>query len=116
LRTFLVTDGASATQRYKVDALGFGPCFDARVFTGDLPPALRKPSAFPFLLACRGLGVSPRACAYVGDNPGCDFEGPRSLGMLAVAVSTGPFAALPPSPGAEAHFQVADLGELEDLL
>lgn len=110
---FLVTDGHSDTQRYKVEALGIGGPFGARVFTGDLPPALRKPSPFPFLLACRRLGVAPRACAYVGDHPLLDIQGPRNLGMLAIGVPTGPFAAL---PGPRPDLRLGDLRELGDHL
>ncbi len=115
-RTFLVTDGLSDTQRYKVEALGLRPWFDELVFTGDFPRILHKPSPFPFLLACRRLGVRPRQCAYVGDNPLCDFEGPMRLGMLTIGVPTGPFAGRPSPPGHPPERLVAGLGELGGLL
>ncbi|BDU75449.1 HAD family hydrolase [Mesoterricola sediminis] len=115
LRLFLVTDGGAAVQRYKVEALGLASAFDARVFTGDFPALLRKPSPFPFLVACRGLGVPPRRCAFVGDNPETDFEAPRCLGMLAIGVTTGPYAELPPAAGLGPHRRVRDLRDLEDL-
>ena len=113
---FLVTDGHGATQRYKVEALGIAPHFRQMVFTGDFQPALRKPSCFPFLFACARLGLEPARCAYVGDNPLCDFQGPRKLGMLTVGVATGPFAALPVAPDLAPHLRVQALQELEGRL
>jgi putative hydrolase of the HAD superfamily len=93
LRLFLVTDGPPELQRHKVQALGFQDEFAAAVYTGELPEAQRKPSPAPFLLACGRLGVAPARCAYVGDNPECDFAGPLGLGMLVIGVGTGPYAA-----------------------
>jgi putative hydrolase of the HAD superfamily len=115
-RLFLVTDGMSDTQRYKVEALGLRPCFDELVFTGDLPPILHKPSPFPFLLACRRMGLQPRQCAFVGDNPLCDFEGPMRLGMLTVGVPTGPFAARPVPPGQAPDRRIEGLEDLGAFL
>jgi putative hydrolase of the HAD superfamily len=115
-RLFLVTDGMSDTQRYKVEALGLRPCFDELVFTGDFPRILQKPSPFPFLLACRRLGLGPRQCAYVGDNPLCDFEGPMRLGMMTIGVATGPFANRPVPPGQHPERAVAGLEDLGGIL
>jgi putative hydrolase of the HAD superfamily len=115
-RLFLVTDGASDTQRYKVEALELRSCFDELVFTGDFPPILRKPSPFPFLLACRRLGVSPRQCAYVGDNPGLDFEGPMRLGMLTIGVPTGPFACAGAPPGVAPLMRIDRFEDLGGIL
>lgn len=116
LRLFLVTDGNSDTQRYKVAALGLEAAFSVRVYTGDFPPLLRKPSPFPFLLACRRMGLQPRRCAYVGDNPLLDFEGPQRLGMITVGVATGPFAPERVPPGVAPHLRVRSLEELAEVL
>ncbi|MDR3669554.1 MAG: HAD family hydrolase [Holophaga sp.] len=115
-RLFLVTDGHLATQRHKVAALGLGPWFDQLVFTGGLPEHQRKPSPFPFQLACARLGVAPGRCTYVGDNAACDFQGPRRLGMFTIGVSTGPFAGMPAEPGLEPHLRIGRLEELAGLL
>ena len=115
-RLFLVTDGMSDTQRYKVEALGLRPCFDELVFTGDFPPILRKPSPFPFLLACRRLGIAPRQCAFVGDNPRTDFEGPTRLGMLTIGVATGPFASASIPPGLAPSRRIGRFDDLGGLL
>jgi len=115
LRLFLVTDGPGATQRHKVEALGLRPWFDQMVFTGDFPEPCRKPAPFPFQLACGRLGVTPGRCVYVGDNPACDFAGPRRLGMLTVGVSTGPYAAMD-APEDPPQLRIGPLEELVDLL
>jgi FlaA1/EpsC-like NDP-sugar epimerase len=112
----LGTDGHGPAQRHKVEAMGLGPCFDQMVFTGDFARNLHKPSPFPFQLACGRLGVPPARCAYVGDNPACDFKGPRSLGMLTVGVGTGPFARLAAAQGQAPHLRVDLLEDLTGLL
>ena len=116
LRLFLVTDGPGATQRHKVQALGLGPWFDQMVFTGDLPAHQHKPSPYPFQLACRGLGVQPELCAYVGDNPACDFAGPLGLGMATIGVGTGPYAGGQGPPGQVPHLRIGALRELAGLV
>jgi putative hydrolase of the HAD superfamily len=113
---FLVTDGHSASQRHKVEALGIGGCFRHMVFTGDLPADLHKPSPIPFLLACGRLGVEPCRCIYVADNPLCDFQGPRRLGMLTIGVPTGPFAAMGVGPGQRPDLRIGSLSELRGML
>ena len=116
LRLFLVTDGHSATQRHKVEALGMGNRFHCQVFTGDYPEAFSKPSVLPFLLACGNLGVDPSGCVYVGDNPRCDVQGPRQLGMRTVGVATGPFAHLEAAPEQVAHLRIGQVRDLEEVL
>jgi putative hydrolase of the HAD superfamily len=115
-RLFLVTDGYPPTQKYKVDALGLGPWFDQMVFTGELRSHQRKPSPFPFQLACGRLGVAPDRCVYVGDNAACDFAGPKRLGMFTIGVSTGPFAGMEADPGQAPHLLIGPLEDLDGLL
>ena len=114
-RLFLVTDGHGPAQRHKVAALGLGGWFDAMVFTGELPGQQAKPSPLPFMLACDRLGVVPDRCVYVGDNPACDIQGPRSLGMLTIAVATGPYARRG-DPERQPHLRIQALEELAGLL
>jgi ribonucleotide monophosphatase NagD (HAD superfamily) len=51
----------------------------------------------------------------VGDNPACDFQGPKSLGMLTVGVATGPYAG-GAAPEQAPHLRVDALEELAWLL
>ena len=116
LPLFLVTDGHSATQRHKVEALGLGSSFQCQVFTGDYPPDGHKPSVLPFLFACGTLGVEPPGCVYVGDNPLCDFQGPRQLGMTTVGVGTGPYAHVVVPPDQAPHLRIEQVRDLEEVL
>ena len=113
---FLVTDGHGPTQRHKLQALGLGRHFRQQVFTGDFPAELCKPSCFPFLYACARLELAPSCCLYVGDNPLCDFLGPRKLGMHTAGVSTGPFAGLVVPADQACQERLGTLGDLLYLL
>lgn len=115
-RLFLVTDGHSETQRYKVEALGLGAWFEAMVFTDELRENEQKPSPVPFLIATVRLGLSPAQCVYVGDDPLRDFEGPRRLGIRTIGVSTGPFAGLPAQAAQSPDQRIGALEELRGIL
>jgi len=115
-RLFLVTDGHPAVQRHKLAALGLGAWFDPAVFTAELPGRPAKPSPAPFRAACAILGLAPERCLYVGDNPACDFQGARSLGMVTAQVPTGPFAGRDAAEDARAHLRLDSLGQLAGLL
>jgi len=115
-RLFLVTDGHSATQQYKVEALGLGPLLEAQVFTGVLPATQHKPSPVPFLMATGQLGLRQDQCVYVGDDPPRDFEGPRRLGIRTVGVATGPFAGLPAAARQRPDVRIGAIGALRGVL
>jgi putative hydrolase of the HAD superfamily len=115
-RLFLVTDGHWETQRYKVEALGLAPWFEAMVFTDELAGNQQKPSPYPFLMATVRLGLSPKECVYVGDDPLRDFEGPKRLGIRTVGVSTGPFAGLPAQGAQAPDHRIEALQDLRGLL
>lgn len=83
-RVGLLTDGPVATQRGKLDRLGWADLFDATVVTGDLDRA--KPSAAAFGELCDALGVAPADCAYVGNDPESDVEGATAAGLVPVQV------------------------------
>jgi putative hydrolase of the HAD superfamily len=115
-RLFLVTDGHWETQRYKVEALGLAPCFEAMIFTDELAGNQQKPSPYPFLMAAVRLGLNPRQCVYVGDDPHRDFEGPRRIGIRTIGVSTGPFAKLPAQGNQAPDERIEALQDLRGLL
>jgi putative hydrolase of the HAD superfamily len=45
-----------------------------------------KPSRGPFTLVAKRLGLQPRNCAYIGDNPQTDIEGAEGVGMMMILV------------------------------
>jgi putative hydrolase of the HAD superfamily len=116
LRLFLVTDGHPEVQRHKLAALGLGAWFDPAVFTLELPGRPAKPSPAPFRAVCVRMEVAPERCLYVGDNPACDFQGARDLGMLTAQVPTGPFAGRDAPEDCRAHLRLDSLAQLAGLL
>lgn len=115
-RLFLITDGNSETQRYKVDALKIGHYFEYMVFTGDYPKEMRKPHPFSFIHILEKMEMIPDECVYIGDNPQCDFEGPKSLGIMTIGVLTGPYAQLKVPIKQTPDFQIDQLEMLRQIL
>ncbi len=50
---------------------------------------LRKPDPAIFTLACERAGIDPSRCAYIGDAPNRDVEGPRRAGFDSVVIIAG---------------------------
>jgi len=45
-----------------------------------------KPSRRPFTLVAEQLGLQPRDCVYIGDNPNTDIQGAKGVGMMTILV------------------------------
>ncbi|TMI23081.1 HAD family hydrolase, partial [Candidatus Bathyarchaeota archaeon] len=45
-----------------------------------------KPSRRPFTLVAEQLGLQPRNCVYIGDNPNTDIQGAKGVGMMTIIV------------------------------
>lgn len=84
LRIGIVTDGPSAAQRRKVEALRLSRWATLVVVTDELPGSPSKPKQDAFRAVMDGLGVSGGECVYVGDNPIKDFKGARELGWWTI--------------------------------
>lgn len=108
----IVTNGESAHQWGKLAASGIKEYFDCICVSGDI--GIQKPEPEPFYEACRALGVQPRECVYVGDNPKNDILGAKCAGMCSVWVSTcGPWR----YPEYErADFEVENISHLPEIL
>ena len=92
----IVTDGDPLVQHAKLRALGF----DAMVvvFSDELGREHRKPDPAPFERALATLGATARETVFVGDRPEKDVAGAIAVGMRAVRVRTGEYAARPDDP------------------
>lgn len=100
VRTGLVSDGHSATQKRKLDALaGVADRLDAVVFTDDIGREHAKPSATPFRVACRVLDVAPSECVYVANDARKDFIGARAAGLRTIQVGRPPDEGRATMPG-----------------
>jgi len=74
----------SAMWRGEVKRLGLDSFMDVVVFDRDL--GWRKPAKAIFESALKSLGVVPKECLFVGDEPKWDLEGPRDAGIDAVLI------------------------------
>lgn len=116
-RLGLVTDGKSCVQWSKIRALGLEGRLDAIVCSDDIDTS--KPALEPFLTAAARLGVEPRACIYVADDPSKDFIAPAMLGMGTVEIRrplAHPLAKPADAPAAIAAAKVSSLIEAGDFI
>ena len=106
------SDGTLGGKRRRIEDLSFRRLFETAVVAGDDTPRL-KPSRAPFLLAARRLNISPRECAYVGDNPATDVEGAKALGMMTILVKRRPYAG--PRAGSQLPRPTFEVKALRDI-
>jgi putative hydrolase of the HAD superfamily len=110
IATGLVSDGSPGVQHRKLAALrGVAGQLDVVVMTDELGVGHAKPSATPFRVACRLLGIEPARAVYVANDPRKDFIGARDAGLA--TIRTGRL----PDEGGGAARSAAD-GEDADLI
>jgi putative hydrolase of the HAD superfamily len=111
-RLGLLTDGSSARQHAKLTALGLTGFFAAVVVSDELGPDVRKPDPRPYLRIAELLGVAPRACVYVADNPEKDFIGARAAGFRSIRLRLADGMHARVEPATAAHAPDAEIREL----
>ena len=84
LRVGLVTNGAAAVQRAKLDVLGLTARFDPLVISSEV--GVMKPDAGIFEHAVVQAGSGPERTAMVGDHLWHDVEGAMSAGLRGIWV------------------------------
>jgi putative hydrolase of the HAD superfamily len=90
-RLALLTNGAAAPQRSKVDRFGLGELFDAVLIEGEL--GFGKPDPRVYVRALADLEVAPSDAWMVGDNHEWDVAAPQKQGIFGIWVDrwgTGP--------------------------
>jgi putative hydrolase of the HAD superfamily len=85
VRLALITNGASDTQRSRLETLGIAPWFDAVIISAEVGAV--KPDAAIFDLAASGLGVAGHELWHVGDNLVTDVGGAQAAGHRAVWIN-----------------------------
>jgi putative hydrolase of the HAD superfamily len=75
----------AAWHEYFLDRDGALDCFDACVWTSDLPWTKPNPAAFHAAMTAVGAD-DPSQCVYVGDRMFDDVTGAKGVGMRAVFV------------------------------
>lgn len=81
----LITNGASALQRAKIERLNIKELFSATYISGEV--GIAKPDARIFTKACADLGVEPADVYYVGDSIRNDIEGSASAGLRPIWIN-----------------------------
>jgi putative hydrolase of the HAD superfamily len=85
IKLALVTNGAAAVQRAKIERFELAPLFDAIVVEGEF--GLGKPEPAVYAHALASLGVSAADAWMVGDNLEWDVATPRRLGMKGIWIT-----------------------------
>jgi putative hydrolase of the HAD superfamily len=83
-RLGILTNGFPEVQRRKVAALDVASFVDEIVYACEHGTGGGKPEAAPFLVVAERLGVDPRQCVFVGDDPIRDVCGARAVGMRTI--------------------------------
>lgn len=82
----VITDGPTASQRAKVEALGLDAIADPVILTSELGPGLGKPNPTAYLLVEQHFDVAPDQCCYIADNPVKDFVTPAVRGWASIRI------------------------------
>ena len=77
------SDGTLGMKRRRIHRQPFLKYLETIVVAGEDTPDV-KPSKAPFKLVARRLGLQPRDCVYIGDNPNTDIDGAKGVGMLMI--------------------------------
>ncbi|UCE61579.1 MAG: HAD family hydrolase [Phycisphaerales bacterium] len=117
-RLGLLTDGPAVMQSAKMDALHVRDRFDAIILTAKLGEGFGKPHPLAFQRIADDLGVEPRVCAYIADNPAKDFIAPNALGWTTIQVkrAEGIYRDESPPAGGTPHQVIDTLERLDTLL
>jgi len=103
------SDGTPGMKRKRIRQVAFHNLFEAIVVSGEDTPRV-KPGHESFSLVAKQLGVQPKSCIYVGDNPRTDIEGAKAIGMISVIVHRRG------NRGGEPDYRVPNLRSLPGLV
>jgi putative hydrolase of the HAD superfamily len=111
-RMALVTNGAAAPQRAKIERFSLADFFDHIQVEGEFGSG--KPDRRVYRHVLERLGTVPHESMMVGDNFVCDVLGPLALGMHAAWVNVS--GADRPRPARGPHLTLRSILELADHL
>ncbi len=109
----LVTNGAAAAQRAKIERWGLAEYFDVIAIEGEVGAG--KPDARHFGHALAALGADPAATLMAGDNYACDVLGALHVGLHAVWIDREGRPG-PPVPPPRPHRTLPSFVALVDAL
>jgi putative hydrolase of the HAD superfamily len=79
------SDGTPGMKMKRIRQQPFLKFFETIIVAGEDTPNV-KPSKRPFTLVAERLGLRPKNCVYIGDNPNTDIEGAKGVGMMMILV------------------------------
>jgi putative hydrolase of the HAD superfamily len=79
------SDGTPGMKMKRIRRQPFLKYLNTIIVAGEDTPNV-KPSKRPFILVAKRLGLQPRNCVYIGDNPNTDIEGAKGVGMMMILV------------------------------
>jgi len=77
------SDGTPRMKMKRIRRQPFLKYLETIVVAGEDTPNV-KPSRRPFTLIAEKLGLQPRNCVYIGDNPNTDIQGAKGVGMMMI--------------------------------
>lgn len=105
-RLGIVSNGAAATQRLKIETLDIGDFFEVEVFA--TPEEEIKPDPKPFYRALDAFGVDQTQAVHIGNSMASDIVGAQAAGLPAVWLRTGDTTSSDPTP----EYSIDSLSEL----
>ncbi len=103
------SDGTPGMKMKRIRQQPFLKSLEAIVVAGEDTQSV-KPSRRPFTLIAERLGLRPKNCVYIGDNPNTDIEGAKGVGMMMILVKRrGP-------KGGHPDYLARSLGDVARLL
>ena len=86
-RVILLSNAQSLFTRPELEMLGLTDCFDSIYLSSEA--GFKKPDPRFYRLALDREGLKPKDCLMIGNDPICDGEGPRSVGIPAYVIRSG---------------------------
>lgn len=86
-RVILLSNAQSLFTRPELEMLGLTDCFDSIYLSSEA--GFKKPDPRFYRLALDREGLKPKDCLMIGNDPVCDGEGPRSVGIPAYVIHSG---------------------------
>ena len=86
-RVILLSNAQSLFTRPELEMLGLTDCFDSIYLSSET--GFKKPDPRFYRLALDREGLKPKDCLMIGNDPVCDGEGPRSVGIPAYVIRSG---------------------------
>jgi putative hydrolase of the HAD superfamily len=111
-RLVVITNGISRVQRYKLEAVGLVPHFEALIASSDVNAG--KPDLIIFEAALTVTGIPASETWHVGDNLATDVGGALNAGIHAVWLNRHGETAPPEHP--KPDFEITSLRDLLPLL